>query len=232
MAAPERFYELCAEYGIHPQPADLEKHEKYLRLLLAENQVMNLTAATTGEDAWLRHIGDSLLLVRLVEKGGTAIDVGTGGGLPGIPLAIQRPDLVLTLLEATNKKCRFLERAVAELELENVTVRCDRSEIAARDASLRASFDYAIARALAPLPVLLELTVPFLCEGGRVLAMKGARAHEELSAAKDALTKLLCGLEEILESGESGSRILVIQKKAPTPDIYPRRTGIPTKRPL
>jgi 16S rRNA (guanine527-N7)-methyltransferase len=232
MAAPEMFHKRCAGDGIHLLPADLAKQEKYLRLLLAENKVMNLTAAATEEEVWLRHIADSLLLVPLVKRDGTAIDVGSGGGLPGIPIAIQCPDLRLTLLESTRKKCGFLERTVEALELDRVTVRCGRSEVAARDTSLRASFDYAIARALAPLPVLLELTVPFLREGGRLLAMKGARADEELETAKEAFTKLRCGLEDIFFTGESGSRVLVIRKEAPTPDPYPRRTGIPAKRPL
>jgi len=232
MAAPEKFYEYCAGCGISLQSADLEAHEKFLWLLLGENRVMNLTAATTREEVWLRHIADSLLLVPLLEEASTVIDVGTGGGLPGIPLAIQRPDLRLTLLEATHKKCGFLERAVAELELNHVTVQCERSETAARDATLREHFDYAIARAVAPLPVLLEFTVPFVREGGAVLAMKGAQAGRELAEAKNALRILHCSLEEMFEPGNHGSCVLVIRKRGPTPDTYPRRTGIPAKRPL
>jgi 16S rRNA (guanine527-N7)-methyltransferase len=172
------------------------------------------------------------------------IDVGSGGGLPGIPLAITRPDLTYTLLESTGKKADFLREAVKALGLGNVSVLAERAEVAAQDRGTRVSvgggshregahresYDLVIARAVGRLAMLAELTVPFAKVGGRVALVKGQQAEEELTEAAEALHLLKALHAGTLETPTG--RIVVLNKGAATPRIYPRADGEPKRAPL
>jgi len=219
------------------------KLEAYLEQLLSATQEMNLTAIVEREEAWNRHIVESLRLLPLLEvelgashgqermQAQRLIDVGSGGGLPGMVIAIMRPDLAVTLLEATEKKARFLERTGKLLGLANLSVISERAEDAARPGSaLRESFDMVTARAVAPLRVLLELTVPFLRVSGLLVAVKGERAESELTDAQVALKLLGTRLESSLR--QPTATVLRLRKSQPTPAKYPRRPGEPKRNPL
>ena len=161
----------------------------------------------------------------------TVIDVGSGGGPPGLILACVSPDIQFTLLEATGKKAAFLEEAVARLGLENVRVVADRAETAGRDREAhREQYDVVTARAVGPMPVLAELAIPFARVGGHILAIKGSRAQEDIDAAKEALYRLH---SRVIDTHRTASgTIVVIEKDRRTPKIYPRRPGEPKRIPL
>jgi 16S rRNA (guanine527-N7)-methyltransferase len=163
------------------------------------------------------------------------LDVGSGAGLPGLPLKIARPSLQVTLLEATGKKCRFLEKVASELGLDGIDVIEGRAEELAHAATHRGGYDLVVARAVAALPVLLEYCVPFLRVGGVLAATKGSAAQSELDASTAALAALGAEVRQTapLEvAGLPAQTVVIVRKVAETPERYPRRTGIPTKRPL
>ncbi|HET9476589.1 MAG TPA: 16S rRNA (guanine(527)-N(7))-methyltransferase RsmG, partial [Dehalococcoidia bacterium] len=165
-------------------PAQVEAFRLYTRLLIEEGSRLNLTSLKEPEAIERRHFGESLALLEALEALGAvaspAIDIGSGAGFPGLPIKIARPDLQLTLLEATGKKARFLELTVRELDLAGVTVVNGRAEEMAHDAAHRGAYALALARAVAPLPVLVELALPFLHVGGYLAAPKGSGGAREL----------------------------------------------------
>jgi 16S rRNA (guanine527-N7)-methyltransferase len=176
---------------------------------------------------------DCLVLVDLLPRGARVVDVGSGGGLPGLPLKLARPDLEMTLIEASRQKAAFLVQAGARLGLEGVQVVAARAEEAGRG-PLRETFDAAVARALAPTPVLVELCLPLVRVGGRLLAMK-TEASAELEAAAFAIRELGGGSAEVRPAPSSARErgvVVVIEKERPTPAAYPRRPGLPARRPL
>ncbi len=178
-------------------------------------------------------IADCLVLVDHLGDARTLIDVGSGGGLPGLPLKLARPELEVTLLEADQAKSAFLVQASARLGLEGVEVVSMRAEEAGHDPRYRERFDLAVARALAPMPALVELCLPFVRVGGRLLAQKTDR--EDVSAAARAINTLGGSLRGVLPA-RSGIRdagtVVIIDKLLPTPSAYPRRPGVPTRKPL
>ena len=179
-------------------------------------------------------VEDSLALLEFLPPGPLrVVDVGSGGGLPGLPLKLARPELELTLLEANHKKAAFLVQAAARLGLQRVEVLAERAETAGRDPRHRERYDVAVARALAPMPVLAELCLPLVAVGGRLLAMKTDPA--EVEAAKGAIEQLGGRLEQVGEAAtaaRSRGRVAVVAKVAPTPARFPRRPGVPGRRPL
>lgn len=216
-------------------PLDAEAERRlalFLERLFEANQTMNLTAITDWEAAWSRHVLDSLTLAAPLRALGAkrVVDIGAGGGLPGIPLAIALPELELTMIEATKKKAAFLERVSTELGL-NARVLADRAETLGAVASPhRDAYDAAVVRALAPLSVLLELAAPFVRVRGRIFAIKGERAAEEARAASRALSILSCRVVEQRRT-DTGT-LVVLEKTAPTPRRYPRAPGTPKRSPL
>lgn len=225
----------------------LPRLDKFVDLLVGRAARLGLTAIADPVSAATKHLLDSLTCLKVMEKlapGRKVVDVGSGAGLPGIPLAIARPDLEFCLLESSKKGCGFLEDAVRGLELGNVRVVCMRAEEAGRDATLREGFDMAVCRAVARLIVAAEYCLPLVRVGGLMVAMKGPAGRDELSEAQAALSVLGGEEEGALEfdiaapassgaSCESLRRLLIcIAKKKPTPEKYPRRTGIPSKRPF
>lgn len=207
--------------------------ETYLRLLLEKNKVMDLTAVTDWEEAVRIHLLDSLTLVPLL-RGTSLVDVGTGGGLPGIPLAVARPDLAVTLLDSNGKRIAFLEEIIRRLELKNAVCVLARAEEFA--ATGREKFDMAVSRAVAAMPVLCELCLPLVRVGGRFLAMKSDRAEAEVRGAAKAMALLgghLAAWERCTIPGSAiVHRAAVVEKVSPTPKKYPRRFNQIKKQPL
>lgn len=231
-APPQSVVDMVKAYGV-TLAGPLERSlARYLELLLETNRSFNLTAVTDAEDAWERHIADSLSLVpdlAELSAGARVIDVGSGGGLPGLPLAIALPQLRFTLLEATGKKARFLEDAARALGLSNVAVVNQRAESFGQGPD-RERFDACTSRALSRLPVLLELSLPLLRVGGLKLAIKGEQAEQEVREAARALS-VLGGHVEGLRRTPTGT-VVRVRKQAPSPSRYPRAPGEPKRSPL
>lgn len=210
----------------------------YQEQLLAWNQRLNLTAITGQREIQVRHFLDSISCGTVTGDltGQRLIDVGTGAGFPGVPLKILYPGLRLTLLESVAKKADFLHDLVAGLGLEQVSIIVERAEVLGRSAEHRERYDWAVARSVARMPVLAEYLLPLCRMGGYMLAQKGAGAPDEVAAAARAIATLggaPPGLHPIQLPGEIELHYLVtVEKILKTPAFYPRRTGIPAKRPL
>ncbi|MBL8682044.1 MAG: 16S rRNA (guanine(527)-N(7))-methyltransferase RsmG [Myxococcales bacterium] len=186
LAVPAGFAAALSSSGVALDESHTIKIAEFLAMLLAMNERMNLTAITSADDAWTRHALDALSLapeLASLPKGASVLDVGSGGGVPAIPLAIVRGDLRFTLVEATKKKAWFLEEAARRLGLANVTVRAERAESLAKPPLAR-SFDAVTARAVAKIAELVPWTAPFAKTNAKLLFIKGARADEELAEAK------------------------------------------------
>jgi 16S rRNA (guanine527-N7)-methyltransferase len=211
---------------------------KYADLVVEWNKKFNLTAIRDPEEIRIKHFLDSLSCVLAIgdEPVPSLIDIGTGAGFPGLPLKILYPETQLTLVESVVKKTHFLSHTVQELDLNRVEVVTARAEIVGYQARHREKYDWAVARAVANLPVLCEYLLPLVKVGGYILAQKGESALLELQEAQYAI-KLLGGRHEktipVRLPGIPEERyLLVIQKTSLTPEKYPRREGIPAKRPL
>lgn len=229
-----------AEDLIHIQLTDnqVKLFQKYEELLLEWNQKINLTAIRDAEGIRKKHFLDSLSCILAMRNMDTArvIDVGTGAGFPGLPLKIIFPQMQLTLVESIGKKARFCKLVCDTLELKDVYIRPQRAEDVVRQAGQRESYDWAVARAVANLPVLLEYTLPFVKVGGSVLAQKGVTAHVEAQASTSAIQILggkLKQIQPVQIPGVTEDRFLVvIQKVYATPLNYPRPAGQPMKKPI
>lgn len=239
MAIPDFVHDDLAALGFEMPAEVLDRLAAYLDLILEANQTTNLTAIRHREQAWSRLIVDSLTpLPGLPEDDENLklIDIGTGAGLPGVPLAIARPDVAVTLVEATGKKIAFLHSVIDKLGLTNTTAVQERAENLGQDAAHRGKYDIAVSRAVGPMPVVLEYSLPLLKLGGRVLAMKGPKAEAELEASGDALLKLGGGevvvVEAYPESFDNELVIVSVLKEAATPKEFPRLPGLPKKMPL
>ena len=232
----------CRSVKVSLTPDQAAQLSRYAELLLEANARAGLTSGRTDRDTlYRRHLAESLaLLAALAVRGLLAspvIDIGTGGGLPGLPMKIVRPDLDITLLEATGKKAQFLLTVVEELGLSGVTVIHGRAEDIAHESAHRGVYRLALARAVAPLRTLLEIALPFLAPGGVLAAPKGNSAPREIVEAERALGLLggeIEGREPLHLPGNAGPvpALVIVRKVAPTPAAYPRRPGIPAKRPL
>ncbi len=225
--------------GVNLSEAQIEQFERYLALLAEWSERANLVGDVNPEVVQRRHFAESLALGaalrerQLLRGHEDAIDVGAGAGFPGVAMKIAWPGLRLTLLEATAKKTAFLAELVRQLGFDDVAVLTGRAEELAHDAGLRERFDLVLARAVAPLPALLELTLPFARVGGRVVTPKGSRAPAEIEASNRAL-EVLGGQAHTLPLNVPGppQTLVVVAKRRPTPAEYPRRPGIPAKSPL
>lgn len=211
--------------------------DRYANLIIEWNERINLTAVTSTAEIWIKHFLDSLACLSVyAPEQCRMIDIGSGAGLPGLVLALAQPQWDVYLLESINKKAEFLRLAADELQTPKVTVIAERAESAAHDGRLRASFDMAVARGVAPLRVLSEYCIPFLRLGGRFLAMKGPNCTEEMEEAGTALQKLgasVINTHSFMLPENMGARTLItIEKQRATQDIYPRRPGLPGKKPL
>lgn len=209
-------------------PEALERLAHYGELLLERNRDVNLTGARDA-DAIAEHIADALTLLPLIADDGELIDVGAGGGLPGIPLAIVR-GLRVTSVDATAKKIAFIADAMQRLGVKGEAV-AGRAEELAREQRFRERFAYATARALASAAAVVELTLPFLALGGRALMQRGTLSDEERAAAGDSALALGGEITDELPL-EGERRILIVTKRTPTSERFPRRVGVAQRRPL
>lgn len=234
----EQFILELEKLGITLSEQQVLQFRRYYELLVEWNEKMNLTAITDREQVYLKHFYDSVSAAFQTPFDGplTVCDVGAGAGFPSIPLKICFPELRVTIIDSLNKRITFLDELGKELGLDHVRFVHSRAEEAGRNPEFRESFDVVTARAVARLPVLAELCLPLVKEGGRFISMKAAAAGEEMRDAEYAV-KLLGGhLKEshsfLLPIEGSERNIFVIEKVARTPKKYPRKPGTPGKLPL
>jgi len=228
----------AADLGVALDAACVERFARYLEALLDWNRRVNLTRITDPRQIAVKHFLDSLTCLRAVEfaEGARVADVGSGAGLPGLALAIARPDLRVTLIESAAKRCKFLRHAAAAIGLGGIEIAPLRAEEAGREPHYRASFDVVASRAVGHLVVLAEYCLPLARVGGAVLAQKGRRGEAEAAEAASAL-EVLGGCVEAtrrfdLPGGAGRREIVVVRKTRVTPEAYPRRPGVARKRPL
>jgi 16S rRNA (guanine527-N7)-methyltransferase len=225
-------------FGIHLTPHQLIAFSTYEHELLEWNQKFNLTAIRDSEGIRTKHFLDSLscTLAWKDHPPRRLVDVGTGAGFPGIVLKILYPGLKLTLVESVGKKAGFCRHLVEKLELEDVDVLTLRAEEAGQNRDHREKYDWAVARAVADMPVLAEYLLPLVKVGGAMLAQKGEGAHAETQSAEKVLKLLGGSLRQLIPvtlPGVADERYLVVvDKVAATPPAYPRRAGMPAKKPL
>lgn len=220
--------------GINLSSNQISKLDKYLSYMLEYNEKVNLTAITDKAEGIEKHLYDSLLVATTYDLDNkNIIDIGSGAGLPGIPLAILYPNSKFTLLEPINKKANFLKSAQELLDLGNVTVICDRSE---NLKSYQEKFDVAISRAVARLNILLEISCQLIKVNGVLIAMKAKQGEEELLEAKNALKQLGFALEknnvDSLPISKEIRNNIVIKKNSKTKNKYPRPYNEISRRPL
>ncbi len=210
----------------------LERLLDYLQEVHGPGRLAGVTGLKEPEEMVWELVVDSLEGSRYCQ--GKVLDLGTGGGVPGIPLAIARPDCQFFLLDSNQKKIVFLEQTVAALELTNVSCQAGRSEELARDPSFRGGFDVVVSKAVCRLSALIEVSVPFLTVGGELLAYKGPRLDQELQEATRALTELRAEVSGRWDYRlrEKSYSLCLVRKVGETPSTYPRRVGVPAKRPL
>lgn len=208
--------------------------------ILAGYERANVIGTKIPEDVLLEHVLDSLscLLFPSIRDAGSVADVGSGGGLPGIPIQVVLPDARVVLLESTGKKVDFLQHAIGELRLSRTQAIRARAEEAGHDERHRSGYDVAVARAVARLSVVAEYCVPLVGVGGHVISMKGRPSGEEMDEGEKAAEMLGARIQEVIsvpflaEVGEKERRLVILEKVRETPDKYPRKPGIPAKNPL
>jgi 16S rRNA (guanine527-N7)-methyltransferase len=225
----------CLSVGVDLTPSQRAAFERLYIELLEANRATNLTRITEESDFLERHLLDSLAIAPFLPSGARLADIGSGAGFPAIPIAIARPDVQVLAVESVGKKCQFIHAMAERLALPNLSVCNDRSETMGRHSDFRERFDMVTARAVAALPVLLELCTPLVKPGGRFLAMKGLSYEAELAASEKAMKLLNAQLAQVVTFPHpklSGSRVLIFEKVAPTPKDYPRPAGMPSKKPL
>ena len=212
-----------------------EKLFKYMNILLEWNEKMNLTAITDESEIISKHFVDSLTILKYIKNNDKVIDVGTGAGFPGIPLAIFKNNTKFTLLDSINKRINFLNEVKEKIELDNVENLHGRAEDFGQNKAYREQYDVAASRAVAPMHVLLEYLLPFVKVGGICICMKGPNANEEIDNSKNALNRLNGKIEyvkNITIDGVMDRNIIVVKKTGKIPEIYPRKAGTPSKKPL
>jgi 16S rRNA (guanine527-N7)-methyltransferase len=237
-AARRELERLLAGTSLDLPPGFADAVERYVALLLDANRRLNLTRVVEPEPVARLHLLDALSALPLLDAMPDArprLDLGSGGGVPGLVLALARPAQRWVLVDSVAKKADVLRDFVTALAVGNVDVVAERAEILGRDAAQREAYDVVAARACAPLPVLAEYALPLLATGGALVAWKGRIADDELRSGSAAAAACGGGAPSVLPAGfaELGDhRLVVIPKRAPTPDRFPRRPGEPARRPL
>ena len=239
------FIEACRQFDIVLTDEQSSMFEDYYRMLISWNEKMNLTAITDRDEVYVKHFLDSLSFCMALPVTGneeytkgnfTLIDVGTGAGFPGIPLKILYPDCKVTLMDSLNKRITFLDEVIRSLNLSNIDTIHSRAEDLGHNPSYRENYDFVVSRAVANLSSLSEYCLPFAKVGGYFISYKSEKASEELSLAKNAI--FLCGgavkeeVSFVLPDTDLKRTLVVIEKRQNTSRQYPRKAGLPTKKPL
>lgn len=234
---------ICNKINIEISDDQINCFEKYYELLIEKNKVMNLTAITDKEDVIVKHFIDSIALIPYLKDKGIntnnelkIIDIGTGAGFPGLPLKIMMPDVKFILLDSLNKRVSFLNEVIDELKLKDIEALHGRAEDYASDNKYREKYDICVSRAVANLSTLSEYCIPFVKEDGFFISYKAGESEEEINNSKNAI-KILGGkinkVEEFVLPGTDASRVFVfIRKQELTDKKYPRKAGVPAKKPL
>lgn len=237
----EKLIEGARELGIELNGKQVKQFELYYQELVEWNKKFNLTAITDYSEVQVKHFLDSLTVVlalskeELQKRDFNIIDIGSGAGFPGVPLKIVFPQPKLVLVESTGKKTIFLDHIIHKLELESIEVLNGRAEEIARSPLYREQFALVVSRAVASLPALAELALPFCQLGGRFVAQKKGEVSQEIDRASKAIVTLggrLSQVKRIELKGLDERYVVIIDKIYPTPDKYPRRPGIPKRRPI
>lgn len=234
----EKLRVLCEKNGIQLSDEQLKQFSIFYDYMIEMNQVMNLTSITEEDEVILKHFYDSMSVIKYYDFHDqiNVIDVGTGAGFPGIPLAILLPNVQFTLMDSLNKRITFLNEFVKKCGLKNVECIHSRAEELAKDGDYRENYDVCVSRAVANLSVLLEYCIPFIKKGGKFISYKSISSEEELTDSKNAQNKLCCKLKENisfeLPDTDIKRNFLIFEKFDHTADKYPRNNGIPRKKPL
>lgn len=230
------FLDELYKLGIELSQEQIDQFNKYYRLLVEKNKVMNLTAITEYNEVLFKHFFDSITIVKTIDmsKIETVIDVGTGGGFPGIPLKIVFPHLKVTLLDSLNKRIVWLNELIGELQLDNIMAYHGRAEEFGHNVEFREKFDLCVSRAVANLATLSEFCIPFVKQNGYFVSYKAASANEEIVNANNAIKILNSEITNIcnFKINDMERNLIVIKKKNSISKKYPRKSGLPSKEPL
>ena len=233
----ELLYNTALETGINLTDIQLEKFQIYYNLLIETNKVMNPTSITEEKDVVLKHFIDSLAIKNYIDiSNGRVIDIGTGAGFPGIPLAIIYNDTQFTLMDSLNKRINFINTVMEECKLYNIETVHSRAEDLGHNNVYREKYDYCVSRAVAAIPVLLEYCIPFLKTGGKFISYKSEKAEEEISLSGNAQKKLGCRFDKLysfdLPGTDISRKFVVFEKIKTTNRAYPRQAGKPKRSSL
>lgn len=226
------------ELGIEITNRQVEQFLKYYEMLVETNKVMNLTSIVNLDEVIVKHFIDSLLVVKTIDmnKFNTMIDVGTGAGFPGIPLKIMFPNLKVVLLDSLNKRLKFLDSIIDELQLTDISTVHGRAEDIGKNIEYREKFDVCVSRAVANLSTLSEYCIPFISVGGEFISYKSEFSEEEKRGAEKAINLLGGSIKKSviveLPYSEINRSFIFIDKKNKTPNKYPRKAGVPSKKPI
>ena len=232
------FQKILEKWEIPFSSEQQEQFVTYYKMLLEKNKVMNLTAITEFDEVLDKHFLDSIALAQYVDltKSISLIDLGTGAGFPGMPLKIMFPNLKVTLADSLNKRIVFLDEVIGELGLTDIQTVHARAEDLAHNSDYRERYDYCVSRAVANLSSLSEYCLPFVRIGGTFISYKSGEIEEELAAAKKAIFLLGGQFDQVipfqLEGTDLGRSFVLINKDKKTAKTYPRKSGMPTKKPL
>ncbi len=215
---------------------EFEKFYDYMKLLIEWNEKINLTAITDPNEIILKHFIDSITINKYIKNNSKLLDIGTGAGFPGLPEKIIRKDIYVTLADSLNKRIKFLNQVISNLNLEKIEAIHGRAEELSQNKFYRENFDVVVSRAVAPLNVLLEYMLPFCKLGGFCISMKGSNIEDEIINSKKALQILGGEILEIdkfeLPNSDIKRNIIIIKKIKETPKNYPRKSGTPSKEPI
>lgn len=228
----------CIDCGVDFDENKYNKFMQYKDIMKEWNQKVNLTSITEDDEIIKKHFIDSIKIFKFspIKNANSIIDVGTGGGLPGIPIKILFPETRVILLDSLNKRVNFLNNVISELDLKNIETIHGRAEDFAQDRKYREKFDFAVSRAVANLSVLSEYCIPYVKVNGYFIALKGPSVSEEINESKNAIKKLGGNIKEIIEvkieDTDLEHNLVVISKNSNTSVIYPRKAGTANKNPL
>ena len=231
-----KMIELSKKINVQLNDEQIKKYFEYMTLLLDWNEKINLTAITEVDDVILKHFIDSMTIFKYIENEESIIDVGTGAGFPGIPIAIMKEDVKITLLDSLNKRINFLNEVCSELKLNNVDTIHGRAEEIGKNKEYREKYDIAVSRAVANMSTLSEYLIPLVKIGGKCICMKGSEIEQELEQAKFAIKELGGKIEKVekftLPDSDMERNIIIIKKIKETSNKYPRKAGMPSKDPI